>query len=324
MINKKYKTGVLLVNLGTPDLPTVQSVQRYLKEIFNDSRIMRIPKYLKWFIVNNITLLFISRRITKLYKSIWMEDGSPLMVYSRLQRNALANKLLNVPVELSMRYGNPTMKSAINNLMLQGITNLIVLPLYPQFSSTTVGSVWDCLSNIFKKYYSIPNIKFIRDYADYPAYIACLTNSVQRSFLKHGKPDLLVISYHGIPQYLANQGDDYPQRCMDTSIALTKELGLCKKQFIVTFQSRVGYNKWLKPYTDETMRILPSKGIKYIQVISPSFSVDCIETIDELAKQNYKYFIDAGGEKFKYIPALNDDEHHIDMMVELITSRNKI
>lgn len=316
---RQDKPGVLLVNLGTPDAPTTPAVKRYLKQFLSDKRVVDTPRWLWWPILNGIILPIRSPRVSKLYASVWMEEGSPLMVFSKRQRNALAAQL-DIPVELGMSYGSPSLKSAVDSLMAQGVTRLIVLPLYPQFSCSTVAAVWDGLSNVFAGYRSMPDVHFIRDYAEHPAYIAALKASVERSFALHGKPDLLVMSYHGIPQRFANEGDDYPQRCRDTTDALTRALGLSENEVMMTFQSRFGREPWLTPYTDETMRGLPAKGVRHIQIMSPGFSADCLETLEEISEQNREFFLHAGGEKFEYIPALNDDAEHIAMMLALVNA----
>ena len=316
---RQDKPGVLLVNLGTPDAPTTPAVKRYLKQFLSDKRVVDTPRWLWWPILNGVILPIRSPRVSKLYASVWMDEGSPLMVFSKRQRDALAAQL-DIPVALGMSYGNPSLKSAVDSLMAQGVTRLIVLPLYPQFSCSTVAAVWDGLSNVFAGYRSMPDVHFIRDYAEHPAYIAALKASVERSFARHGKPDLLVMSYHGIPQRFANEGDDYPQRCRDTTDALTRALGLSDSEVMMTFQSRFGREPWLTPYTDETMRGLPAKGVRHIQIMSPGFSADCLETLEEISEQNREFFLHAGGEKFEYIPALNDDAEHIAMMLALVNA----
>ena len=317
---RQDKPGVLLVNLGTPDAPTTPAVKRYLKQFLSDKRVVDTPRWLWWPILNGAILPIRSPRVAKLYASVWMDEGSPLMVFSKRQRDALAARL-EMPVELGMSYGNPSLKSALDSLMAQGVTRLIVLPLYPQFSCSTVAAVWDGITQIFAGYRSLPSVQFIRDYATHPAYIAALKASVERSFAKHGKPDLLVMSYHGIPQRFADEGDDYPLRCRETSDALIAALGLNEHEAMMTFQSRFGREPWLTPYTDETMQSLPAKGVKHVQIMSPGFSADCLETLEEISEQNCEFFMHAGGTKFEYIPALNDDELHIDMMVELVNGQ---
>lgn len=314
---RQDKPGVLLVNLGTPDAPTTSAVKRYLKQFLSDKRVVDTPRWLWWPLLNLGILPIRSPRVAKLYASVWTDEGSPLMVFSQRQRDALAEKL-DIPVALGMSYGNPSLKSAVDSLMAQGVNRLIVLPLYPQFSCSTVASVWDGLSRVFAGYRSLPTVHFIRDYADHPAYISALKASVERSFAQHGKPDLLLASFHGIPQRFANEGDDYPKRCYDTFNALKAALGLSESEAMLTFQSRFGREPWLMPYTDETMQGLPAKGVKHVQVMSPGFSSDCLETLEEINEQNREFFLHAGGTRFEYIPALNDDEAHIAMMLELV------
>lgn len=314
---RQDKPGVLLVNLGTPDAPTTSAVKRYLKQFLSDKRVVDAPRWLWWPLLNFGILPIRSPRVSKLYASVWMDEGSPLMVYSQRQRNALAARL-DMPVALGMSYGNPSLKSAIDSLMAEGVTRLIVLPLYPQFSCSTVAAVWDGITQVFAGYRSLPTVHFIRDYAQHPAYIAALKASVERSFAQHGKPDLLVTSFHGIPQRFADEGDDYPQRCYETFEALKASLGLGDDEAMLTFQSRFGREPWLMPYTDKTMESLPGKGVKHVQIMSPGFASDCLETLEEIDGENREIFLHAGGTRFEYIPALNDDEAHITMMLELV------
>lgn len=311
------KTGILLANLGTPDAPTPQAVKRYLRQFLSDRRVVDAPRLLWWPLLRGVILPIRSPRVAKLYKSVWMEEGSPLMVYSRRQEKALAARLPEVPVALGMSYGSPSLESAVEALMAQGVEHIVVLTLYPQYSCSTVAAVWDELARILGKKRFIPGISFIRDYADNADYIAALANSVRASFAQHGEPDLLLLSYHGIPQRYASQGDDYPQRCRDTTRELVSALDLPPEKVMMTFQSRFGREPWLTPYTDETLKMLGEKGVKHIQVMSPGFAADCLETLEEIAVQNREFFLEAGGEKYEYIPALNDSPEHIEMMVNL-------
>ena len=311
------KTGILLANLGTPDAPTPQAVKRYLRQFLSDRRVVDAPRLLWWPLLRGVILPIRSPRVAKLYKSVWMEEGSPLMVYSRRQEKALAARLPDVPVALGMSYGSPSLESAVEALMAQGVEHIVVLTLYPQYSCSTVAAVWDELARILGKKRVIPGISFIRDYADNADYIAALAKSVRASFAQHGEPDLLLLSYHGIPQRYASQGDDYPQRCRDTTRELVSALDLPPEKVMMTFQSRFGREPWLTPYTDETLKMLGEKGVKHIQVMSPGFAADCLETLEEIAVQNREFFLEAGGEKYEYIPALNDSPEHIEMMVNL-------
>ncbi|WP_273968627.1 ferrochelatase [Cedecea neteri] len=317
------KIGILLANLGTPSAPTPAAVNRYLRQFLSDKRVVDTPRLLWWPLLRGVILPIRSPRVAKLYQSIWMEEGSPLMVYSRRQEKALAQQLPDTPVALGMSYGEPSLKSAVDDLLAQNVTHIVVLPLYPQFSCSTVAAVWDELGRIFADYRSLPSISLIRDYATEPAYINALAASVKRSFAEHGEPDVLLLSYHGIPQRYANEGDDYPQRCRDTTRELLSALELPPEKVMMTYQSRFGREPWLMPYTDETLKMLAEKGVKHIQVMCPGFSADCLETLEEMAVQNREVFIEAGGTKYEYIPALNDDPAHIAMMMNLVDRYRK-
>lgn len=317
---KKEKRGVLMVNLGTPDAPTPKAVKRYLAQFLHDRRVVDVSRLLWCPLLHGIILPIRSPRVAKLYQSVWMEEGSPLLVYSRRQQQGLANILPDMPVALGMSYGSPSLESALDSLLSQGVTELIVLPMYPQYSSSTTAAVWDGLAKALRARRQIPGVSFIRDYAEHPAYIAALRHSVEQSFAQHGVPDKLLISFHGIPKRYADEGDDYPQRCADTASALTRALGLDAGQVMMTFQSRFGREPWLTPYTDETMRALPAQGVKHIQVICPGFAADCLETLEEIKEQNREIFVHAGGEAFHYIPALNDDPLHIALLAQLVQS----
>ena len=311
------KTGILLANLGTPDAPTPGAVKRYLRQFLSDKRVVDTSRLLWWPLLRGVILPIRSPRVAKLYQSVWMEEGSPLMVYSRRQQQALAARLPDTPVALGMSYGSPSLASAVDDLLAQGVEHIVVLPLYPQYSCSTVAAVWDELARILAKKRAIPGISFIRDYAEHPDYIHALAASVRASFAVHGEPDLLLLSYHGIPQRYANQGDDYPQRCRDTTRELVSALGLPPERVMMTFQSRFGREPWLTPYTDETLKMLGEKGTKHIQVLCPGFAADCLETLEEIAVQNREIFLEAGAKQYEYIPALNADAAHIEMMVNL-------
>ncbi|ASG63965.1 ferrochelatase [Kluyvera genomosp. 3] len=314
------KPGILLVNLGTPDAPTSEAIKRYLKQFLSDKRVVDTPRLLWWPLLRGVILPIRAPRVAKLYESVWMEEGSPLLVYSRRQQQALAARLPDVPVVLGMSYGTPSLQSAVDELLAQGVEQLIVLPLYPQYSCSTVAAVWDELARILATKRAIPGVSFIRDYATDRHYIQALAASARASFERHGEPDLLLLSYHGIPQRYANEGDDYPQRCRDTTRELVSALGISPDKVMMTFQSRFGREPWLTPYTDETLKMLAEKGVKHIQVMCPGFSADCLETLEEIAVQNCELFLEAGGQKYEYIPALNDDAAHIEMMVNLTAS----
>ena len=314
---RQTKTGILLANLGTPDAPTPEAVKRYLRQFLSDPRVVDTSPALWWPLLRGVILPLRAPRVAKLYQSIWMEDGSPLMVYSKAQQQALAQRLPHTPVALGMSYGSPSLESAVDELLASGVEHMVVLPLYPQYSCSTVAAVWDELARILARKRSIPGISFIRDYADDSSYIDALAKSARDSFAQHGEPDLLLLSYHGIPQRYADEGDDYPQRCRDITRELVSALGLPPEKVMMTFQSRFGREPWLTPYTDETLKMLAEKGTRHIQVMCPGFAADCLETLEEIAVQNREIFLEAGGKQYEYIPALNATPEHIEMMVKL-------
>lgn len=316
MENKK-KQGVLLVNLGTPDAATPAAVRRFLSEFLHDKRVVSLTRWLWCPILHGVILPIRSPKVAKLYQSVWMDQGSPLLVYSQRQVAKLQDKL-QMPVALGMTYGNPSLKTGIEALMAQGVEEVIVLPLYPQYSGTTTAAVSDGLTKAFKQLPVIPGYRLIRDYYSHPGYVKALAESVRKHWREHGQGDHLVCSFHGIPKRLADQGDIYPQHCEQTTQLLAEELGLPSDKITMTYQSRFGREEWLKPYTDETLEQLPKQGIKKLDIMAPAFSVDCLETLEEISDQCKETFIEAGGEAFSYIKCLNDNDEHIEMMADLV------
>ncbi|EGQ9315141.1 ferrochelatase [Vibrio parahaemolyticus] len=316
----KNKQGVLLVNLGTPDEPTAPAVKRFLSQFLHDHRVVDMTRWLWCPILHGVILPIRSPKVAKLYESVWMEEGSPLMVYSKRQAKKLAQHL-DMPVELGMTYGNPSLQSGFEALIAQGVEEVIVLPLYPQYSGTTTAAVSDGITKAFKQLPVMPAFSFIRDYHDHPMYIEALAHSVRQYWEEHGKGDYLLCSYHGIPKRYADNGDIYPQHCEATTRLLGEVLGLSSDQIGMAYQSRFGREEWLQPYTDKTLETITSKGVKKIDIMTPAFSSDCLETLEEIAGENKEIFMEAGGEQFHYIPCLNDDDMHIDMMAELVRSK---
>lgn len=316
------KTGVLLVNLGTPSAPTAKAVKTFLAQFLHDYRVVDLTRYLWCPILHGVILPFRSPKVAKLYQSVWWEEGSPLMVVSRRQQAALSSALqqanLEMPVALGMSYGEPSIPSAWQELKAAGVEKVIILPLYPQYSVSTTASVFDSWGRVMKKERLIPHFRFIRDYHNHPRYIQALAASVREHWQQVGKSQLLLLSYHGIPKRFQDEGDPYGHQCHKTSELLAAELGLAEHEWRTTFQSRFGREEWLQPYTDETMQALPKEGIKNISVICPAFAADCLETLEEITEENKEYFMAAGGESYHYIPALNDNEAHIHMMVDLV------
>ncbi|WP_274371167.1 ferrochelatase [Morganella morganii] len=317
-MTNQYKRGVLLVNLGTPDAPETPAVKRYLKQFLSDPRVVDVSPLLWQCILRGIVLPFRSPRVAKLYQSVWMEEGSPLLVYSRRQQAALAAQMPGTPVELGMSYGSPSLESAVDALLAQGVTHLDVLPLYPQYSCSTTAAVFDGLADIFKRRRTFPSLRFIRSYATHPLYIEALAQSAEAAFAKHGVPDRLILSYHGIPVRYAKEGDIYPAECEATTALLRERLNFPAERIMHTYQSRFGREPWLTPYTDETMKLLPSQDVKSVQVMCPGFSADCLETLEEVMEQNKIFFLSSGGVEYHYIQSLNDNEIHIKLMQALV------
>ena len=309
--------GVLLVNLGTPDVPEKASVGQFLTEFLSDPRVVDLPR---WFWIPLLRLVIIplrKGRITAAYKKIWLDGGSPLMVYSEALCEGLQNLLTeSAKVRLAMRYGVPDMRSRLISLRDEGVKKLIVLPLYPQYSVTTTESVFDEVPAILAELGWEPELHLVSHYYDEPGWVHSIASSIRNFQLEHGKAEKLLFSMHGIPQRLVDAGDPYEQQCRQSVSAVAEVLKL-EEECQITFQSRVGREAWLQPYTDEVIKNLAESGIKHIQVISPGFSVDCLETLEEIAIRYRDVFINAGGEKFEYIPALNDSEAHVNVLASV-------
>jgi ferrochelatase len=313
------KVGVLLTNLGTPDAPTASALRRYLGEFLSDPRVIEIPRLVWLFILHGIILRVRPKKSAKLYQGVWTSEGSPLLVISKQQQQAIQEQLGDsFSVKLGMRYGNPSIASALRELQAEGVRKIIVLPLYPQYAAPTTGSSFDAVAKEFSLWRWVPELHFINNYCDEPLYIDALANSVREHIEKNGKPQKIIFSYHGTPKRNLELGDPYYCLCIKTTRLVAEKLGLDKNDYIASFQSRFGYAEWLKPYTDETLKNLPAEGIKNIAILSPAFSADCLETLEELAVENRHTFMEAGGEHYQYIPALNDRADHIHALVQLI------
>lgn len=313
----KAKTGVLLVNLGTPDAPTTSAVRRYLREFLSDPRVISLPQ-LPWRVLLNLVILPIrSPKVAKKYHEIWFVDGSPLRVISEQIAHKLQQKL-QLPVVLGMRYGNPGLIDALLQLRHAGIENLIILPLFPQYSSATTASIFDKIMGAFKPCPALPRIQFIRDYYDHPHYIAALAESVKTHWAQHGRGQKLLILFHGLPQRYIAKGDPYQQQCQRTAQLLVEALNLKADEWQLAYQSRFGKAAWLQPYAAEILQNFPKQGVTAINVISPGFPADCLETLEEITLQYQQLFLQAGGKQYTYIPALNASDNHIDCLTQLI------
>lgn len=314
------KTAVLLVNLGTPDAPDPASVRSYLREFLSDRRVIDLPRH-RWLpILHGIILRVRPKRSAKLYQSIWTEQGSPLLTYSLRQQELLQARLSaqNVKVSLAMNYGSPSIKEELDKLHEWGVKKLIVLPLFPQYSSTTTASVWDRVVRAIGSWRDIPEIVFIRDYPDHPKFIALLAKRVQNGIDEHGEPDCLILSYHGIPERYAADGDDYPERCRLTTSALRQLFpGL---PIISSYQSKFGKEPWLEPSTSDVLIQAANGPNKHVFIMAPAFTADCLETLEELEEENKEIFLKAGGASYHYLPAANDDSLFIDALEEIARS----
>lgn len=319
----KVKTGILLTNLGTPDAPTANALRIYLRQFLSDPRVVEIPRLVWMIILHGIILRVRPAKSAKLYKSIWTEAGSPLLAITKAQQVKVVKAIKDqhgddVEVVIAMRYGNPSISSALKELQSKGVNKIIALPLYPQYAGPTTGSTFDAITNEIQSWRWIPSLHFISSYHDNADYISALVNSINEHINKHGKPQKLLLSYHGMPKLFHTNGDPYFCFCHKTTRLAMEQLGFSKDDYQLTFQSRFGKAEWLQPYTDTVLEQLANDGIKHIALISPAFSVDCLETLEELEVESRKVFIDAGGTTFHYIKALNDRDDHIKAIVGLV------
>ena len=318
------KLGILLVNLGTPDAPQTPEVRRYLAQFLSDPRIIELPRWLWKTILHGIVLRVRPAKSAEAYREVWSEsEGSPLLSISRKQQAALQKELSarygdDVVVGLGMRYGTPSVDDALTELEQHNVRRLLVIPMYPQYSGTTTASVFDEVASRLQRTRWLPELRFINQWCDEPEFIKVLANSVRKHWDENGKNELLVTSYHGIPKRYLLNGDPYHCLCHKTTRLLADELGIEQDKTKVVFQSRVGKEEWLQPYCDETMKRLPKEGVKKIDVMSPAFAADCLETIEEIEGENKEYFMENGGESFNYIPCLNDQPEHIHFMADLV------
>lgn len=316
-------TGVLLGNVGSPAAPTAKAVRPYLRQFLGDPRVIEYPRWLWWLLLNGIILNTRPRRSARLYRNIWTEAGSPLRVNLERQGAALQVQLqertgMSIPVAVGVRYGEPSLAEAMHQLDQAGVRRLLVLPLYPQYSATTTGTLLDGVFQELTTWRWVPELRTITHYHDHPGYVAALANSVREHWQAHGQAQQILFSFHGIPRSYFDQGDPYFCECQKTARLLATELALAENDYIVSFQSRFGPEEWLQPYTDETLEALGRNGVRSVQVLAPGFSGDCLETIDELGREGKESFLEAGGESFSYIPALNDRSDHIAMLADLV------
>ena len=317
------KTGILLVNLGTPDAPTTPAVRAYLKEFLGDPRVVEIPRALWWLILNGIILNTRPKKSAAKYASIWLPEGSPLRVYTEKQAVLLQGYLgqrSKAPfvVDYAMRYGNPSIPAVLRRLREQNCTRILVVPMYPQYAASTTATVCDIVFAELQQRRNMPALRTIRNFHDHPGYIKALANSINDYWMKHGRPEKLLMSFHGLPQYTLDKGDPYHCQCHKTGRLLARELGLQAGQYAVTFQSRFGRAEWIKPYTAATLKELGQQKLKRLDVVCPGFVADCLETLEEIAQEGKEEFQHAGGGEYHYIPCLNDRNDWMHALTDLV------
>jgi len=322
------KIGVLITNLGTPQAPTTKALRVYLREFLSDPRVVEVPRLLWWLILHGVILRIRPRRSAAAYKTVWTEQGSPLLWHTQAQADALRTQLKsqfndsvgadNLVVEFAMRYGEPSIPSVLERMFQQGVRKLVVVPLSPQYSASTTASTFDKISQDFTRRRWLPEFRFITHYHDYPPFIQAAAKRIERHWEAHGRTDRLIFSYHGVPLRYLKNGDPYHCECHKTSRLIAEYLGLDKTEYMTTFQSRFGREPWLQPYTDATLKALPAQGIKSVQIFCPGFAADCLETIEEIGEENREYFMENGGTRYEYITALNSEAEHIQALASLV------
>ena len=316
------KTAVVLVNLGTPEAPTAAAVRPYLKQFLSDSRVVEIPKALWWFILNGIILPLRAGKSAAKYATIWTQDGSPLKVYTERQAKLLQGYLgergHQLQVAYAMSYGNPALPAVLERLKTEGCERILILPAYPQYSATTTASVFDAVFSHYRTVRNIPELRLVKHYHDHPGYIDALKQSVLAHWHANGRPDKLVMSFHGVPKRTLTLGDPYHCECYKTARLLANALGLTQEQYLVTFQSRFGKAEWLQPYTAPTLQKLAREGVARVDLICPGFTSDCLETLEEIAIEARHDFLAAGGRDFHYIGCLNDSQTWIHALADIV------
>ncbi len=319
----KAKVTIILANLGTPDAPTVPAVRRFLKQFLSDQRVIEIPKLLWQVILNLFVLPFRPKRVAKAYAQVWNQD-SPMREVLFKQVEQMQSRLGSVYPQFelkiipAMTYGNPGINEVLAKLQADPQDHILLFPLFPQYSATSTAPLYDAVARWIPKQRNLPGLTIIRDYYQHPLFIESLANSVREFQSIHGRAEKLLMSFHGIPQPYADKGDPYAERCRITAQRLAESLNLQPHEWACSFQSRFGKQEWIKPYTDELLAQWGQEGVKSVQVMSPAFSADCLETLEELAMENAETFKHAGGTEYAYIPALNNREDHLDLLTSLV------
>ena len=317
------KTGILLVNLGTPDAPTPSSVRTYLKEFLSDPRVVEIPKAIWWLILNGIILNTRPKKSAAKYATVWMKEGSPLRVHTEKQTSLLQGFLsqrTKAPyvVNYAMRYGNPSIPSVLRKLKEQNCQRILVVPMYPQYAASSTATVFDIVFDEVRQMRNTPALRTIKNFHGHPGYIKAMANNINEYWMKNGRPEKLLMSFHGLPQFSLDKGDPYHCECHKTARLLAQELGLKPEQYALSFQSRFGKAEWLKPYTTATLLELGKQKIKRVDVVCPGFVADCLETLEEIAMEGKEDFQHAGGGEYHYIPCLNERDDWMHALTDLV------
>jgi len=316
-------TGILLINLGTPDAPTAQAVRPYLKEFLGDPRVVEIPRAIWWLILNGVILNTRPKKSAAKYAKIWLPEGSPLRVHTAKQASLLQGYLgerTRAPfvVDYAMRYGNPSIPSVLRKLREQNCQRILIVPMYPQYAASSSGTAFDIVFAEMQQMRNTPALRTIKNFHDNPGYIKALANNISDYWMKNGRPEKLVMSFHGLPQFSLDKGDPYHCECHKTGRLLAQELGLKPEQYFLSFQSRFGKAEWLKPYTTATLKELGKKKTRRVDVICPGFVADCLETLEEIAMEGKEDFLHAGGGEYHYIPCLNERNDWVHALTDLV------
>jgi ferrochelatase len=317
------KTGILLVNLGTPDAPTTETVRSYLKEFLSDPRVVEIPKAIWWLILNGIILNTRPKKSAAKYATVWLPEGSPLRVHTEKQTSLLQGYIsqrTKAPfvVDYAMRYGNPSIHSVMHKLKEQNCQRILVVPMYPQYAASSSATVFDSVFAELLKMRNTPALRTIKNFHDHPGYIKAMANNINEFWSRNGRPEKLLMSFHGLPQFSLDKGDPYHCECHKTARLLAQELGLKPEQFALSFQSRFGKAEWLKPYTTATLQELGKQKTKRVDVVCPGFVADCLETLEEIAMEGKEDFQHAGGGEYHYIPCLNERNDWMHALTDLV------
>lgn len=319
----KPKVTVILANLGTPDAATAPAVREFLRQFLSDQRVIEIPKVIWQIILNCFVLPFRPKRVAEAYASIWNQD-SPMREILYAQVAGIKQQLdtqyphLDLNIIPAMSYGNPGIQAVLKNLSQMPQEHVIVLPLFPQYSATSTAPLYDAFARWIPKQRHLPGLTILKDYYRHPLYIEALANSISRFQATHGRAQKLLMSFHGIPQPYADKGDPYPERCRETARLVAAHLGLHDDEWAISFQSRFGKQEWVKPYTDALLEEWGKSGVESVQILSPAFSADCLETLEELEVENAELFLESGGQRYEYIPALNTNAEHLELLTQLL------